>query len=40
VVENIARGRQPVGLSLEFFMRKSMADDWNAQREAISGLVG
>ncbi|MDE2149369.1 MAG: hypothetical protein KGJ55_05965 [Gammaproteobacteria bacterium] len=39
IAEDIARGRQPVGLSLEFFMRKPMPDDWNAQREAISGLV-
>jgi hypothetical protein len=37
VVEDIARGRQPVGLSLEFFMRQPMADDWDAQREAIRG---
>lgn len=40
VVEDIACGRQAVGLSLEFFMRKPMADDWDAQRAAISGLVG
>lgn len=37
VVEAIARGQQPVGLSLEFFMRNPLPDDWDAQREAISG---
>lgn len=39
VVEDIARGRQPAGLSLEFFMRHPLPNDWNAQREAISGLA-
>ncbi len=39
VVEDIARGRQPVGLSLEFFMRKPMSNDWNEQRCMIAGLV-
>lgn len=39
VVEDIARGRQAVGLSLEFFMRNPMPDDWNAQRAVIGGLV-
>lgn len=39
VVEDIARGRQPAGLSLEFFMRHPLPDDWEAQREAIGGLV-
>ena len=36
VVEDIARGRQAVGLSLEFFTRNPLPDDWGAQREAIS----
>lgn len=36
VVEDIAMGRQAVGLSLEFFMRNPLPDDWGAQREAIS----
>lgn len=39
VVEDIARGRQPAGLSLEFFMRHPLPDDWEAQREVIGGLV-
>ncbi len=39
VVEDIARGQQPVGLSLEFFMRSPLPDDWNAQREAITRLA-
>lgn len=39
VVEDIARGRQAVGVSLEFFMRNPLADDWNAQREVIGGLA-
>ncbi len=37
VVEDIARGRQPVGLSLEFFLRHPLPDDWEAQREVIGG---
>lgn len=40
IVEDIARGRQPVGLSLEFFMRNPLPDDWDAQRSMIGGLVG
>lgn len=40
VVEDIARGQQAVGVSLEFFMRNPMPDDWNAQREAIGALAG
>jgi hypothetical protein len=39
VVEDIARGQQPVGVSLELFMRHPMPDDWNAQRDVIGGLV-
>ena len=39
VVEDIARGQQAVGVSLEFFMRNPMPDDWNTQREVIGALV-
>lgn len=39
IVESIARGRQPVGLSLEFFMRKPLPDDWDAQRAVIARLA-
>jgi hypothetical protein len=35
----IARGRQPVGLSLLFFVENSLPDDWNAQWDVISGLA-
>ncbi len=37
LVEDIARGRQPAGLSLEFFLRHPLPDDWAAQREAVGG---
>lgn len=40
VVEDIARGRQPVGLALEFFVRNPLPDDWTAQRQAIADLAG
>lgn len=40
VVEDIARGRQPVGLALEFFVRHPLPDDWTAQRQAIADLAG
>lgn len=39
VVEDIATGRQPAGLSLEFFLRHPLPDDWDAQREVIGGLL-
>lgn len=39
IVEEIARGRQPVGLSLLFFVENPLPDDWNAQREVIGGLA-
>lgn len=39
VVEEIARGRQAVGLSLERFMRKPIPDDWEAQRAAFAELA-
>ena len=32
-------GQQAVGVSLEFFMRNPMPDDWNTQREVIGALV-
>lgn len=37
VVEDIARGQQVVGVSLEFLMRNPLPDDWNAQRDVIGG---
>jgi hypothetical protein len=37
VIEDIARRQQAVGVSLEFFMRNPIPDDWNAQRDAIGG---
>jgi hypothetical protein len=39
IVEEIARGRQPVGLSLLFFVENPLPDDWNAQRDVIGGLA-
>ena len=39
IVEDIARGRQPVGLSLLFFVVNPLPDDWNTQREVIGGLA-
>lgn len=40
VVDDIARGRQPVGLALEFFVRNPLPDDWSAQRQSIADLAG
>jgi hypothetical protein len=40
IVEEIARGRQPVGLSLLFFVENPLPDDWNEQRDVIGGLAG
>lgn len=39
IVEDIARGRQPVGLSLLFFVENPLPDDWSEQREVISALA-
>lgn len=39
IVEEIARGRQPSGLSLLFFVENPLPDDWNAQRDVIGGLA-
>ncbi len=39
IVEEIARGRQPVGLSLLFFVENPLPDDWNEQRDVIGGLA-
>ena len=39
IVEDIARGRQPVGLSLLFFVENPLPDDWSAQREVIGSLA-
>ena len=38
IAEDIARGREPVGLSLEFFMRQELPDDLNERRRVIAGL--
>ncbi len=39
IAEEIARGRQPVGLSLLLFAGNPLHDDWNLQRDAIGGLA-
>ncbi len=39
IVEEIARGRQPAGLALLFFVENPLPDDWNAQRLVIGGLA-
>ncbi|MBN8463418.1 MAG: hypothetical protein J0M01_11480 [Dechloromonas sp.] len=39
IVEDIARGRQQVGLSLRLFVENPLPDDWNAQRGVIGGLA-
>ncbi|MFP5465268.1 MAG: hypothetical protein ACLGHR_10925, partial [Gammaproteobacteria bacterium] len=39
IAEEIARGRQPVGLSLLFFVENLLPDDWNEQRAVIGGLA-
>ena len=39
IVDEIARGRQSVGLSLLFFVENSLPDDWNEQRRVIGGLA-
>jgi hypothetical protein len=39
IVDDIARGRQPVGLSLLFFVENPLPDDWDAQRDVIGGLA-
>lgn len=39
IVEDIARGRQPAGLALLFFVENPLPDDWNAQRLVIGGLA-
>jgi hypothetical protein len=36
IVERIARGQGPVGLSFEFFVRKPLPHDW-AEQEAVLG---
>jgi len=36
IAEDIARCRQPVGLSLEFFPRNPLPDDWDEQRRLIA----
>jgi len=39
IVEDIARCRQPVGLSLEFFLRNPLPDDWEEQHRVIAARV-
>ena len=39
IVEEIARGRQPAGLALLFFVENPLPDDWNEQRAVIGGLA-
>jgi hypothetical protein len=39
IVEEIARGRQPAGLALLFFVENPLPDDWNAQRAVIGALA-
>lgn len=39
IVEDIARGGQPVGLSLLCFVENPLSDDWNEQRAVIGGLA-
>ena len=36
IIEDIARGLQPVGVSLEFFMRNPLHDDWDERRRIIA----
>jgi hypothetical protein len=39
IVEEIARGRQPAGLALLFFVENPLPDDWNVQHGVIGGLA-
>jgi hypothetical protein len=39
IVEDIARGRQPVGLSLLFFVENPLPNDWNEQCAVIGRLA-
>ena len=39
IVEEIARGRQPAGLALLFFVENRLPDDWNEQWRVIGGLA-
>jgi len=36
IVEDVACCRQPVGLSLGFFLRNPLPDDWDEQRRVIA----
>lgn len=38
VVERIARGKGPVGLSFEFFVRKLLPHDWQEQEALFAGM--
>lgn len=39
IVEDIARGRQPAGLALLFFVENQLPDDWEKQRRVIAALA-
>ncbi len=39
LVEDIARGKQPVGLTQEFFIRHPLPDDWEDQRRVIREMA-
>lgn len=39
IVEEIARGRQPAGLALLFFVENQLPDDWEKQRRVIAALA-
>ena len=38
IAQDIAGGREPVGLSQEFFIRRELPDDWNGQRRVFAEL--
>lgn len=39
LVEDIARGNQPAGLTQEFFIRHPLPDDWDELRRVVQGRV-
>ncbi len=39
IVEEVARGRQPAGLALLFFVENQLPDDWERQRRVIAALA-
>ena len=38
IAEQIARGEEPPGLTLEFFIRRELPDDWESQRQVVASL--